>query len=165
MVPWHAPKCPILVSRSIITHSASFPLLIGSAVMKSIDIVSHGQCGSSSGWLDAMAGVTVVDVSVDVLPLPWPVEFWQMSSRVLAWPGCPAAYSSWWPLSMRSHRVSLSGIHMRPSYISNPLFSSYNPSTIFPSRVVPFAFSLRISSISLSVVLSVWISFRSSLSI
>ena len=27
-----------------------------------------------SDWLDAMAGVIVVDVSVDVLSLPWPVE-------------------------------------------------------------------------------------------
>jgi len=54
---------------------------------------------------------------------------------------------------------------MRPSYISNPLFSSHNPSVIFPSRVVPFAFSLGISRISLPVALSVRISFRSSLSI
>jgi len=27
-----------------------------------------------SDWLDAMAGITVVDVSVDVLSLSWPVE-------------------------------------------------------------------------------------------
>jgi len=88
-----------------------------------------------------------------------------MSSRVLAWPGCPAACVSWSSLNLRSRRVLSSGIHMRPSYISNPLFSSYNPSTIFPSRVVPLAFFLRISWISLSAALSVWISFRSSLSI
>jgi len=54
---------------------------------------------------------------------------------------------------------------MRPSYISNPLFFSPSPSAIFPSRVVPFAFFLRISWISLSVALSVLISLRSSLSI
>jgi len=88
-----------------------------------------------------------------------------MSSRVLAQPGCPAACASWWSLNIRSHRVSLSGIHMRLSYISNPLFSSHSPSTIFPSRVVPFAFFLWISWISLSAALSVRISLRSSLSI
>ena len=49
MVLWHATKCPILVSQSIVTHNASFPFLIGSAMMKSIDIVSHGRCGSSRG--------------------------------------------------------------------------------------------------------------------
>ena len=27
-----------------------------------------------SDWLNTMAGVTVVDISVDVLSLPWPVE-------------------------------------------------------------------------------------------
>ena len=27
-----------------------------------------------SDWLDVMAGVTVGDVSVHVLPLPWPVD-------------------------------------------------------------------------------------------
>jgi len=66
---------------------------------------------------------------------------------------------------MRSRRVSLSGIHMRPSYISNPLFSSYSPSVIFPSRVVTFPFFLRISWISLSAALSIRISLRSCLSI
>jgi len=50
MVPWQATKCPIFVRRSIITNNASFPLLIGSAVIKSIDIRSLGQCGSSSGF-------------------------------------------------------------------------------------------------------------------
>jgi len=84
---------------------------------------------------------------------------------VLARPGCPTACTSWWSLNMRSRRVSSSGIHMRPLYISNPRFSSHNPSAIFPSRVVPLAFFLRISWISLSAALSVWISFRSSLSI
>ena len=88
-----------------------------------------------------------------------------MSSRVLARPGCSVACTSWWSLNMRSHRVSLSVIHMRPSYISNPLFSSHSPSAIFPSRVVPFAFFLWISWISLSAALSVRIFLRSSLSI
>ena len=50
MVPWQAMKYPIFMRRSIITHNASFPLLVGSAVIKSIDIVSHGWCGSSSGF-------------------------------------------------------------------------------------------------------------------
>jgi len=49
IVPWHAMKCPIFVSQSITTHSASFPLLVGSAVMKSIDIASHGRWGNFSG--------------------------------------------------------------------------------------------------------------------
>jgi len=49
MVPWHAMKCRIFVSWSITTHSASFLLLVGSAVMKSIDITSYGRWGSSSG--------------------------------------------------------------------------------------------------------------------
>jgi len=48
MVPWQAMKCPIFVRRSIITHNASYPLLVGSGVIKSIAIVSHGRCGSSS---------------------------------------------------------------------------------------------------------------------
>jgi len=72
---------------------------------------------------------------------------------------------SWWSLNMRSRRVLFSGIHMRPSYISNLLFSLHNPSAIFPSWVVLLAFFLRISWISLSAALSVRISFRSSLSI
>jgi len=50
MVPWQATKCPIFMRQSINTHNASFPLLVGSAVIKSIDIVSHGRCGSSSGF-------------------------------------------------------------------------------------------------------------------
>jgi len=54
---------------------------------------------------------------------------------------------------------------MRLSYISNPLFSSHSPSAIFPSHVVPFAFFLRISWISLSAALSVRISLSSSSSI
>jgi len=54
---------------------------------------------------------------------------------------------------------------MRPSYISNPLFSSHSPSAIFPSLLVPFAFFLQISWISLSAALSVRISLRNSLSI
>ena len=45
------------------------------------------------------------------------------------------------------------------------MFSSYSPSAIFLSRVVLFTFFLRISWISLSAVLSVQISRRSSLSI
>jgi len=84
-----------------------------------------------------------------------------MSSRVLARPGCPAARASWWSLIMRSCSLSLSGIHMRLSYTKSPLFSSHSPSTIFPSRFVPFAFFLQISWISLSVALRVRISFRS----
>ena len=66
---------------------------------------------------------------------------------------------------MRSCRVSLSGIYMRTSYISNPLFSSYSFSAIFLLWVVPFAFLLWISWISLSAALSVLILLRSSLSI
>jgi len=54
---------------------------------------------------------------------------------------------------------------MRPLYISNPLFSSHSPSAIFPSWVVPLAYFLRITWISLSAGLSVRISLRSSLSI
>jgi len=50
MVPWQATKCPIFLRRSIITHNASFPLLVDSAVIKSIDIVFNGWCGSSSGF-------------------------------------------------------------------------------------------------------------------
>jgi len=50
MVPWQATKCPIFVRRSIITHNASFPLLVGSVLIKSIDIVSLSWCGSSSGF-------------------------------------------------------------------------------------------------------------------
>ena len=88
-----------------------------------------------------------------------------MSFRVLAQPRCPTACASWWSLNIRSCRVSLLPIHMRPLYISNPLFFSHSPSVIFPSRVVPFAFFLRISWISLSAVLSVQILRRSSLSI
>jgi len=40
-----------------------------------------------SDWLDAMAGVTVVDVSVDVLSLPWPVEISanKFKGSCLAW--------------------------------------------------------------------------------
>jgi len=56
-----------------------------------------------------------------------------MSSRVLARPGCPVACTSWWSLNIRSHRVSLSGIHIRLSCISNLLFSLQSPSAIFPS--------------------------------
>jgi len=118
-----------------------------------------------SDWLDTMAGVNVVDVSVDVLLLSWPVEIRLTTSRVLAHPGCPVACMSWWSLNMRSRRVSLSGIHMRPLYISNPLFSSHSPSVIFPLWDDPFTFFLWISWIALSAVLSVWISLRSSLSI
>jgi len=50
LVPWQATKCPIFGRRSIITHNTSFPLFVGSAVIKSIDIVSHGRCGSSSDF-------------------------------------------------------------------------------------------------------------------
>jgi len=88
-----------------------------------------------------------------------------MSSRVLARPVCPAACASWWFHNMRSRRVSSSGIHMRLSYISSPLFFLHNPRAIFPSRVVPLVFFLRISWISSSAALSVRISFSSSLSI
>ena len=49
-MPWQAMKCLIFVRRLIITHNASFLLLVGSTVIKSIDIVSHGWCGSSSGF-------------------------------------------------------------------------------------------------------------------
>jgi len=48
MVPSHAMKCPILVSRSITTHRAFFLLLGGNVVMKSVVIASQGQYGSSS---------------------------------------------------------------------------------------------------------------------
>jgi len=41
-------KCPILVSRSMITHRAWFPLLAGNAVMKFIVIASHGLWGRSN---------------------------------------------------------------------------------------------------------------------
>jgi len=49
IVPLQATKCPILVSRSMITHRASFQLLAGNAVMKSIVIASHGLWGRSNG--------------------------------------------------------------------------------------------------------------------
>jgi len=52
MVPWYAMKCPIFVSLSITTHIASFPLLVGSAVMKSIDIASQGRGGSFSDFIN-----------------------------------------------------------------------------------------------------------------
>ena len=72
---------------------------------------------------------------------------------------------SWWSLNIRSCSSLLSGIHIRPSYISTPSFSSHNPSAIFPSRVVPLAFFPRISRTSLSLTLHSRISLRSSLSI
>ena len=86
-----------------------------------------------------------------------------MSSRVLAWPGYLTACVSCWSLNIRSRRLLLSGIHMRPSYISNLLFSSYSPNAIFLLRVVPLTFFFLVSWISLSIVLCVQISFRSSL--
>ena len=42
-------KCAILVNRSMITHSWSYPSETGSSVMKSIAIDCYGTYGSSSG--------------------------------------------------------------------------------------------------------------------
>ena len=50
IVPSQATKCPILVNRSMITHRALLPLLVGNPVMKSIDIESHGLCWGLIGF-------------------------------------------------------------------------------------------------------------------
>ena len=55
----------------MITHNASFPLLIGSAVIKSVDIVSHGRCGSSSGF-SSPNGMCQIGL------MRWQVSQWSM---------------------------------------------------------------------------------------
>jgi len=50
IVSSHATKCPILVNRSMITHRASLPLLVGNPGMKFIGMESHGLCGGSMGF-------------------------------------------------------------------------------------------------------------------
>src|SRR3978361_2136128 len=50
MVSLQATKCAIFVSLSTTTHRALHPSVVGSPVMKSIDIESHGLCGGVSGF-------------------------------------------------------------------------------------------------------------------
>ena len=63
-------------------------------------------------WLDAMAGVTVVDVSVDILSLPWPLE---ISANEFQG-SCSARMSRGLRIMVVSQYAKSQGVVVRDSY-------------------------------------------------